>query len=278
MASFPFLSWRVDSRHRCPFPESTNQRELKRSIGQVFFVLYIFKGYSWLTEKPASTVTEAFFRRTNFLLSCSDKRCILYSQVILEMEFLDITQFDKRLESFASCYSQSLLLADLKKSYKTLSRNKETRVLSWIEFCIKEKWGQKTRQTLESEKTQVYAQKPRLQSLFKNSISGLRCAIATDYNPLHGQATCVNSQLLGLYSHWPMGDCSCDCLRLSVVVHNNCLSLDTTTPLGADLPAYIVGHMLIAYQEYVKERKKRILIIFLSQDNLKRRWGKCLAH
>ncbi len=50
--------------------------------------------------------------------------------------------------------------------------NKITRVYSWIAFCRKEKWGQKTRQKLESEKTQVYARKRRLKRLLKNSISG----------------------------------------------------------------------------------------------------------
>jgi hypothetical protein len=33
-----------------------------------------------------------------------------------EMEFLGIMQFNKRLESFASCYSQSLLLEDFKET------------------------------------------------------------------------------------------------------------------------------------------------------------------
>jgi len=53
-----------------------------------------------------------------------------------EMEFLDINL--TRLESFAPCYSQSLLLADFKKpnSFLVLKiltknmRNKETRVFS----------------------------------------------------------------------------------------------------------------------------------------------------
>ncbi len=55
--------------------------------------------------------------------------------VFPEMEFLYI----KGLESFAPCYSQSLLEADFKKSilfsglknsYKTIPRNKKTRVHS----------------------------------------------------------------------------------------------------------------------------------------------------
>ncbi len=36
---------------------------------------------------------------------------------------------------------------------------------------IAEKWGQKTRQKLESEKTRVYAQKPWLKMMLKNSIT-----------------------------------------------------------------------------------------------------------
>jgi hypothetical protein len=35
-----------------------------------------------------------------------------------EIEFLD--QFDKKLESFATCYSQSLLLADFKENHTLL--------------------------------------------------------------------------------------------------------------------------------------------------------------
>jgi hypothetical protein len=38
-------------------------------------------------------------------------------------------------------------------------------------FYGTEKWGQKTKQKLESEKTQFYAQKQWLKLLFKNSIS-----------------------------------------------------------------------------------------------------------
>jgi hypothetical protein len=41
-------------------------------------------------------------------------------------------------------------------------------------FRRTEKRGLKTRQKLESEKTRVYAQKPRLKPPFKNSISGTR--------------------------------------------------------------------------------------------------------
>jgi hypothetical protein len=55
-----------------------------------------------------------------------------------EMEFLDI-KFDKRLESFAPCYSQSILLAaDFKENdtlvwfYKSLQKIRETRKLKSI--------------------------------------------------------------------------------------------------------------------------------------------------
>ncbi len=86
-------------------------------------------------------------------------------------------QVNKSLESFARCYSQFLLLAEFKKiilfsdfknPYKKNLRNKKSRVNSWIAFCRTEKWGYKTRQKLESEKTQLYAKTPQL----KNSISG----------------------------------------------------------------------------------------------------------
>jgi hypothetical protein len=59
-------------------------------------------------------------------------------------------QFNKRLESFASCYSQSLLLADFKETilfsgfsnhYKKNREKKKTRVYSLIAFCRAEKWG-----------------------------------------------------------------------------------------------------------------------------------------
>jgi hypothetical protein len=52
-------------------------------------------------------------------------------------------------------------------------RNKKTPVYSWIAFCSTEKRGQITRQKLKFENTQVYVQKPRLQMLFKYSISVL---------------------------------------------------------------------------------------------------------
>ncbi len=49
-------------------------------------------------------------------------------------------------------------------------RNKKTRVV----FFRTENRGQKARQKLESEKTRVYAQKPRLKMPFKNSITEFR--------------------------------------------------------------------------------------------------------
>ncbi len=57
-------------------------------------------------------------------------------------------QFNKSLESFAPCYSQSLLLADFKenptllwflKSLQKNPQNEKTRVYSWIPFCTREK-------------------------------------------------------------------------------------------------------------------------------------------
>ncbi len=82
-------------------------------------------------------------------------------------------KFDKRLESFALCYSQSLLLADLKENHtilwflKYIQENRQIGVYSWIAFFRTEKWGK----ILEFEKTRVYAQKPWQKVQFKNSIS-----------------------------------------------------------------------------------------------------------
>ncbi len=85
--------------------------------------------------------------------------------------------FDKTLKSSAPFYSQFLLLANFTENYAPLKKfmqknplNKKTRVYSWIAFCSTEKRGQITRQKLKFENTQVYAQKPRLNMLFKNSI------------------------------------------------------------------------------------------------------------
>ncbi len=62
-------------------------------------------------------------------------------------------KFEKRLESFAPCYSQSLALVDFTENQAPYKKIREPR-------------------KLESEKPQVYAQKPRLKLHFKNSISG----------------------------------------------------------------------------------------------------------
>jgi hypothetical protein len=89
-------------------------------------------------------------------------------------------QFNKRLESFAyDIYSpfcwrilkKTILYSGFNNPYNKNPRNKKTRVYSWIAFCRTEKWGQKNRKN--SEKTRVYAQKPRLKMPFKKSISGL---------------------------------------------------------------------------------------------------------
>jgi hypothetical protein len=92
-----------------------------------------------------------------------------------EMEFLDIN-FDKRLESFDPCWSQSLLLADFKKTilyfgFKNIYK-KSTKLEYIHEQHIEERKNEVRK--LESEKTQVYAQKPRLKIPFKNSISRIR--------------------------------------------------------------------------------------------------------
>jgi hypothetical protein len=81
---------------------------------------------------------------------------------------------------FAPCYSQSFLWWILKKTilfygYKNPSTAKQENSslqYSRLAFRRMEKWGEKTRQKLESEKTQVYALKPRLKMPFKVSISG----------------------------------------------------------------------------------------------------------
>ncbi len=118
------------------------------------------------------------------------------------MNFSDINL--TRLESVAPCYStvpstgvfKEKLYSGFKNTYKN-PRNKETRVYSWVTFCGKEKWGQKTRQKPESEKTQVYAQKPRLKMLFKNSISGLSNTTPNQLRHLKMKITYTNSQCCG---------------------------------------------------------------------------------
>ncbi len=89
----------------------------------------------------------------------------------------------KRLESFAPCYLQffywqifkeTRLCSGFKNTYKK-PRNKKTRVYSWIAPCRpgkNEGRNSGKNSSLQSEKTRVYAQKPRLKMLFKNFISG----------------------------------------------------------------------------------------------------------
>jgi hypothetical protein len=97
-------------------------------------------------------------------------------------------QFDNRLESFASCYSQSLLLTDFRENHtllwssKTIQKIQETRQLESIHqlhFVEWKMWAE-TRQKLVSEKTQAYAPKPLLKMPFKNSIS-ISAGIAFSY-------------------------------------------------------------------------------------------------
>ncbi len=56
-----------------------------------------------------------------------------------------------------------------KWDFRCSAWKKKSWVYSYIVFCRKEKWRQKTRQKLVSEKTRVYAQKPWLKMPFKNS-------------------------------------------------------------------------------------------------------------
>jgi hypothetical protein len=81
------------------------------------------------------------------------------------MEFLDIN-VTKKLESFALCYSQSLLLAD----FSTLLLNiRETRKLE----SIHEKHFVERKMRVENSSLRRLenVQKPRLKMPFKNSIS-----------------------------------------------------------------------------------------------------------
>jgi hypothetical protein len=55
----------------------------------------------------------------------------------------------------------------------TLKKIRETRKLE-TSILLKGKMRGENRQKIKSEKTQVYAQKPRLKRLFKNSISGVK--------------------------------------------------------------------------------------------------------
>ncbi len=89
-----------------------------------------------------------------------------------EIEFLDINLTKNSIYLLHAVHSnfcwrifkKTILFSGFKNP-----QNKKTRVYSWIAFCRTEKWGWKTRQKLK--KTGVYAQKPRLKMLLKNSIS-----------------------------------------------------------------------------------------------------------
>jgi hypothetical protein len=81
------------------------------------------------------------------------------------MEILE-HQFNRRLESFAPCYSQSLLLADLKKTrfisgfndpYKKIRETKRLESTHEWHFVEQNNEGRKTKQKLESEKYRVHA-------------------------------------------------------------------------------------------------------------------------
>ncbi len=72
-------------------------------------------------------------------------------------------QINKRHESFAPCYSQPLILADLKKTILYFGfnnpcqknpRNKKTRVYSWITFCRTEE--NENEKNENQTKTQVW--------------------------------------------------------------------------------------------------------------------------
>ncbi len=69
------------------------------------------------------------------------------------MEFLDIRLTKDTILLLHAIHSPWRIL---KETISTLVlknlRNEKTRVYSWIAFCRKEKWGQKIRQKLESEK------------------------------------------------------------------------------------------------------------------------------
>jgi hypothetical protein len=102
------------------------------------------------------------------------------SSMYPEMEFLDLNLIYQSSSLFLMCYSQywrilykTICFSDFENLFQKNPRNQKN---SWIAFCRTKKWGQITRQKLESEKTWVYAQKPRLNMLLKNSISeGTRC-------------------------------------------------------------------------------------------------------
>ncbi len=123
------------------------------------------------------------------------------------MEFLDI---NLTKDSRFLLHAQTLLLVDLKKTilysgfknpYKKNPPNMITRVSSWIAFCSSEKREWKTRQKLESEKTQVYARKPRQKMPFKNSISFLARKSKKNFRvaPVSKSSVCLT--LEAIFSH-----------------------------------------------------------------------------
>ncbi len=95
------------------------------------------------------------------------------------MEFLDISLI-KGSSLFLHAIHSPFYWRILKKNQTLLwfknpykkSAKQENSSLLRIAFCRIEKWGNRKLAKLESEKTRVYAQKPRLNMPFKNSISG----------------------------------------------------------------------------------------------------------
>ncbi len=83
-----------------------------------------------------------FFIKLSFFIESVGYRCNIMPWII---DWIPRHQTNKRLESLAPCYSQSLLLTDfLLRFLKSLQKNlwnKETRVFSWIAFGRMEKWG-----------------------------------------------------------------------------------------------------------------------------------------
>jgi hypothetical protein len=88
------------------------------------------------------------------------------------MEFLDII-FNKRLESFAPCYSQSLLLADLKKNpCKKIRETRKLRSFLWISFWRTENEGRKPDKNLRLRILKLIPGHLDYKMPFRNSISG----------------------------------------------------------------------------------------------------------
>jgi hypothetical protein len=96
------------------------------------------------------------------------------------MEFLD-NKFDKRVESFAPCYAQSLklylrilkktiLFSGFKNPYQKSAKQEDSSL--FMNSILKNEEMRAENQTkVETEKTQVYAQEPRLKIPVKNTIS-----------------------------------------------------------------------------------------------------------